>query len=419
MNQQIVQRRGHSLASTYRLFYDEPVVVDHAEGVWITDSEGHRLLDAYNNVPVIGHSHPRVREAVAAELGRINTHTRYVDSAIINYADRLLDRFPKHLDAVVFTCSGSEANDLALQTARHYTGRQGVIVTSHAYHGTTAAIRAISPSLSGELTDPHAETVTVNPADGDASAAATFAAEVRSAIDRLADRGIELAAILVDSSLTSDGIVSDPQGFLADGIRIATDSGALYLADEVQAGFCRLGCWWGFEQHNLAPNIVTLGKPMGNGLPVAGVVAEAEIFDAFGSRYRYFNTFAGTPAPIAAANVVLDELIDMDAAQRTQKLGVRLREGLHAAASAAGVDMAVRGSGLMVGLDLLPGTGSPDEAGQAVKRIVNRLRQRGVLVSSTGVYGEVVKIRPPLVVNADDIDFLVNRAAEVLAELRL
>lgn len=417
MTASLAQRRQQVLGGTYRLFYDEPVEVASASGVWVTDVAGNRLLDAYNNVPVIGHSDPEVAAAVQAELLRANSHTRYLDREVVDYAERLLARFPAHLDRVAFTCSGSEANDLALQLATHLTGRRGIIVTEHAYHGTTAAVRAVSPSLV-TLAGVADYVVTVPiPRDGsDAERAQEFADAVDRAVAELGRRGLEPAAILLDTALTSDGIFA-PAGFVSDGIRRAQAEGALFIADEVQAGFCRTGRWWGFEHLDVAPDLVTLGKPMGNGLPIAAVVGPAASFDSFGAEYRYFNTFAGTAAPIAAARVVLDRLGASDMPARVNALGERLRSGFGQAAADAGIGALVRGAGLMVGVDFAVGSVSPSRAADFVREVVNELRRREVLVSHTGAHGEALKIRPPLVINEAEIDELIGRFAAALGAL--
>lgn len=417
MTSPALDRRQSVLGGTYRLFYDDPVEVVRAEGVCVIDADGTELLDAYNNVPVIGHSDPEVAEAVAAELRRANTHTRYLDTGMLDYAERLLERFPEHLDRIAFTCTGSEANDFALQLARYTTGNRGVIVTAHAYHGTTSAVRDVSPSLVGrDGVALDVATVAV-PVDGDeATRSAQFAAEVARAVEELGERGVAPAAILIDTALTSDGIFA-PANWLAAGIALAQERGALFIADEVQAGFCRTGRWWGFEHIAARPDLVTLGKPMGNGMPIAAVVGPAAVFEEFGQSFRYFNTFAGTAAPIAAARVVLDRLSAGDRPAEVVALGEHLRSGLASVFAAAGVPATVRGAGLMVGVDLAVAGVPTETAAETVKRIVNGLRRHGVLVSHTGAHGEALKLRPPLSITQAELDRIVTSTAAVLAEL--
>lgn len=410
-------RREAVLGGTYRLFYDEPVEVARAEGVRIVDADGAELIDAYNNVPVIGHSDSEVAAAVGAELLRANAHTRYLDPGVVDYAEALLARLPDHLDRIAFTCSGSEANDLALQLARHATGGTGVIVTEHAYHGTTSAVREVSPSLVGlDGVAEHVVAVPLGSSRSGEARAAEFAAGVERALVQLRMRGHRPAALLLDTALTSDGIHA-PAGFIAAGVGLAQAHGALFIADEVQAGFCRTGRWWGFEHVEVRPDLVTLGKPMGNGLPIAAVVGPAERFDDFGREFRYFNTFAGTAAPIAAARVVLDRLEYWDGPTRVEALGARLRAGLERVLADAGVAAEVRGAGLMLGVDLDPDGADPVRAGALAGRLVNGLRRRGVLVSSTGAHGEALKIRPPLSIGEAELDLVVERLADALDEL--
>ncbi len=414
----VLARREHVLAGTYRLFYDEPVTVAQAHGVRVTDATGAEYLDAYNNVPCIGHSDAEVADAVHAELLRANTHTRYADEAVVAYSEELLKHFPPRLNRVAFTCSGSEANDLALQLARHTTGARGIIVTEHAYHGTTTAVREVSPSLVG--VEGLADCVVAVPIPPQASPqrrADAFAQSVVEAMDVLVARADGVAALLVDTAVTSDGIYA-PAAFIAEAAALVKQRGALVIADEVQAGFCRTGRWWGFEHAGIVPDLVTLGKPMANGLPVAGVVGSAELFEQFGREFRYFNTFAGTAAPIAAASVVLRRLEAMDAPARVTGLGEQLRSGLSRIFADHRIPVAVRGAGLMIGVDLDPAGNRPTNASAQVRTLVNELRRQGVLVSHTGRSGETLKIRPPLCIQSNEIDEIlatVDRALHVLS----
>lgn len=407
MSGDLARRRAAVLPSTYRTFYDEPVEVASAQGVWITDTDGNRLLDGYNNVPVLGHSHPLVRERVAAALARVNTHTRYLSPEVVDYSQRLLAHFPAPLDRVVHTCSGSEANDLALQLARARTGAEGVLVTAHAYHGTTSATKAISPSLS-PVSDPRVVTVEP-PVDGSGRVdAAVLAERVEEAITTLEQRGVGLAAAVIDSCLTSDGIVGDEPGFLrvvADAVR---ERGGLYVADEVQAGFGRTGRWWGFERHDVVPDLATLGKPMANGIPAAAVIGREEIFDEYGAQTRYFNTAAGTPVAAAAGDAVL-EVIDGDGlVERAHRLGAHLVGALGEVLERRAIPHVIRSAGLMVGVDL---SAAAVEAGA----VVQAARREGLLISTTGRDGSTLKTRPPLAISDAELEELVVRLDRALA----
>src|SRR5579864_8354786 len=377
----LVRRREAALGGAYRLFYAEPVEFVRGSGVYLYDPAGEAYLDAYNNVPSVGHSHPHVTEAVTRQLGTLNTHTRYLTEGVVGYAERLLAAHDLGAPArAMFTCTGSEANDLALRIARRHTGGTGVIVTANAYHGVTAAIAELSPSLGPNI--PLGRDVRVVPAPG---AGVNFTAAVAWAIADLERYGVRLAAFL-----------ADPAGFLAPVAEITRAAGGLYIADEVQSGFGRTGThMWGYQRHGIVPDIVTMGKPMGNGLPIAGLVARQDVLDDFGRGVRYFNTFGGNPVCVAAASAVLDVLEAERLPANAAATGAYLKDGLTRVAAGSRVLGEVRGAGLYLGIDVAdPATGDPS-AGLA-SAIVNGMRERRVLISATGPQGSVLKVRPPL-----------------------
>ena len=408
--QELIRRRDRALGGAYRLFYDQPVTFTHGSGVHLFDAEGNTYLDAYNNVPSVGHSHPHVTEAVSRQLATLNTHTRYLTEGVIGYAERLLATHDLGAPAnAMFTCTGSEAGDLALRIARHHTGGTGVIVTANAYHGVTAALAELSPSLGPNVPlGPH---VRVVPAP---SAGVNFTSAVAWAIADLERHGIRLAAFLADSLFSSDGVLPDPAGFLAPVAEIIRAAGGLYIADEVQAGFARTGShMWGYQRHGLAPDIVTMGKPMGNGLPIAGLVGRQDVLDDFGRTARYFNTFGGNPVCVAAASAVLDVLEAEGLPANAAATGAYLRDSLSRLAAASPVLGDVRGAGLYVGVDVVsPSTGGP--SGELASAIVNGMRERRVLISATGPQGSVLKIRPPLPFGPEHADQLLIVLSDVL-----
>jgi 4-aminobutyrate aminotransferase-like enzyme len=408
--QELIRRRDRVLGGAYRLFYDQPVTFTHGSGVHLFDAEGNAYLDAYNNVPSVGHSHPHVTEAVSRQLATLNTHTRYLTEGVIGYAERLLATHDLGSPAnVMFTCTGSEAGDLALRIARHNTGGTGVIVTANAYHGVTAALAELSPSLGPNVPlGPH---VRVVPAP---SAGVNFTSAVAWAIADLERHGIRLAAFLADSLFSSDGVLPDPAGFLAPIAEITRAAGGLYIADEVQAGFARTGShMWGYQRHGFAPDIVTMGKPMGNGLPIAGLVGRQDVLDDFGRTARYFNTFGGNPVCVAAASAVLDVLEAEGLPANAAATGAYLRDSLSRLAAGSPVLGDVRGAGLYVGVDVVsPSTGGP--SGELASAIVNGMRERRVLISATGPQGSVLKIRPPLPFGPEHADQLLIVLSDVL-----
>ncbi len=320
-NQALIERRARVLGPAYRLMYETPLHLVRGEGVWLYDETGRPFLDAYNNVTSIGHCHPRVVEAIRAQVGVLATNTRYLHTAILDYAERLTDTFPAELSQVMFACTGSEANDLALRIAKAYTGGTGIIVTANAYHGITESVAAFSPSL-GPSVDlgPHVRTV---PAPdryhlGEGDVGDAFRASVEAAIADLRRHGIKPAILIVDSLFTSDGVLPGPAGFLQGAAEAIRAAGGLFVADEVQPGFGRSGeAMWGFERHGVVPDMVTLGKPMGNGQPISAVVMRPDVVEAFGRNARYFNTFGGNAVSCAAAMAVLDA-IEAEGLQETR-----------------------------------------------------------------------------------------------------
>ena len=267
MSAGLIRRRDAALGSAYRLFYARPVHFTRGEGVYLYDGDGNAYLDAYNNVPAVGHCHPRVAEAIARQAATLNVHTRYLTDGVIDYAERLLATHAgaagRALDRAMFTCTGSEANDLALRVARHYTGGTGVIVTANAYHGVTAAVAEVSPT--SDRTSPWARMSAWCP-HRDLLRPARRRGDLRPARPRH-----RAGRFLADSLFSSDGVIPDPAGFLRPVQDLVHEAGGLYIADEVQSGFGRTGGHlWGYQRHDLTPDIVTMGKPMGNGLPIAG-----------------------------------------------------------------------------------------------------------------------------------------------------
>lgn len=414
----LVERRQRVLGQPYRMFYEEPVQFERASGVRLYDDGGNAYLDAYNNVPCVGHCHPRVVSAIAEQAARLNVHTRYLDEGIIRYAERLLAHFPAETNRLMLTCTGSEANDLALRIARNHTGGTGFIVTANAYHGISHAIAAMSPSLG--LNVPLAIDVrTVAAPDPRLAGSvhdvgALFESEVRIAIADMLRHGIRPAGLLVDTIFSSDGVFAEPAGFLTGAAAAIREAGGLFIADEVQAGFGRLGShMWGFQRHGIIPDLVTMGKPMGNGYPIAGVVAREEVLERFAREARYFNTFGGNPVACAAATAVLDILHDEELLANASKVGAYMKAGFEALSKCHGTIGDIRGEGLFLGVDILNGDGAPSP--RVASDLVNALRQRRVLISASGPLGHVLKIRPPLPFSIADTDELLQTCDEVLA----
>jgi len=425
----LVRRRVDAMGPAYRLFYEEPVHFVRGAGVHLYDVDGVEYLDFYNNVASLGHAHPRVTSAIAEQAAVLNTHTRYLHEGIVRYAEDLLATMPDALGHVMVTCTGSEAGDLALRIAKHHTGGTGVIVTRNAYHGVTTETAAISPSLVGQgslppwvRTVPAPDSYRVDPvALGYADLGEWFAAQVQDGIDDLAAHGIRLAALVVDTVFSSDGVFTEPRGFLAPARDVVRRAGGVLLADEVQPGFGRSGdAMWGFQRHGTAdspfvPDLVTLGKPMGNGMPVAATVLTPEVVAEFGRDMRYFNTFGGNAVSVAAAQAVLDVVQEEHLQDNASRVGTGLRDSLRDLMATHPAIGDVRGAGLFLGVELVGADGAPDEG--LTLAVVNGLKRRRVLVATAGLENDVLKIRPPLVATDGDAERFVTELDATLTDL--
>lgn len=403
-------RRAALLGPAYRLFYEpDPLHIVRGEGAWLWDAHGRRYLDAYNNVASIGHCNPSVVNAIAEQAAVLNTHTRYLHDLILDYAEQLLATTPQEIDRLMLTSSGSEANDLALRIAQYSTGASGVIATCTAYHGGTLAVAQFSPSLgSGNPIGDHVRLVDPPRAVEGDEARVRFGRDVEAAAEDLKQAGHGVGAIYLDSILASDGIFSQPPDAFVDAVTAVRDAGGLYIADEVQAGFGRTGEMWGFSQRGLVPDMITLGKPMGNGHPIAGLMLRSDYADGFGQSMRYFNTLAGNPVSCAAALAVLSALKQPGTLENVRVHGRALHAELESIAANASQVREVSGTGLFFGAAIVdPGTNAPD--GVTAAKIVARMKADGVLVGVTGPEANVLKIRPPLIVGPDEIS-MISRA---------
>lgn len=418
---QIVRRQDTQGASSV-LFYQRPIEMVSARGVWMYDTAGNSYLDMYNNVPGVGHCHPRVVEALSKQAGLLNTNTRYLFPVLESYSEALLATFPAPLTNVVFTCTGSESNDIALRIARMATGKQGIIVTESAYHGNTSAVMEVSPSgHKRQQLPPYVRTIPAPDANSlqpGQDVAEVFAREVQSAIESLAAEGIGCAALLVDTIFSSDGVYADPAGFLRLAVEKVRASGGLFIADEVQPGFGRTGThYWGFLRHGLVPDIVTLGKPMGNGFPMAALITRPELLDRFNQETEYFNTFGGNPVAAAVGLAVLQVIREEELLANAAHCGQYLRSGLQSLAGQYPGIRDVRGAGLFNAVEFCkPGNSEPDTA--LARCVINELKDEGILIGAAGAYGNSLKIRPPLCFSTSNADFFIDKFAAVMSRCR-
>jgi 4-aminobutyrate aminotransferase-like enzyme len=418
---ELVARRRAALGPAYRLFYQNPVHFVRGEGCLLYDQDGNAYLDAYNNVASVGHCHPHVVAALARQAALLNTHTRYLSEEVVNYAERLLATLPAAIGHIMFTCTGSEANDLALRIARAHTGAEGVIVTSLAYHGVTESAAELSPSLGPGV--PLGRRIrTVPPPDAyrqSGDVGENFARAVRTAISDLARDGMKPAALLVDTIFSSDGVFADPPGFLVRAAQAIRAAGGLIIADEVQPGFGRTGTGlWGFARHGIVPDIVTMGKPMGNGHPVAAMACKPEVIAAFGAKARYFNTFGGNPVSVAAGQAVLDVIEGENLVGNARKVGAALMEGLNALQKRDERIGDLRGAGLFIGVELVSDAMKKTADGALCAAVVNGMRERRVLISAAGPEANILKIRPPLPFSMAQADQFLTTLDLVLGETK-
>ena len=389
------------------LSYDRPLHLVRGSGVVLEAADGRTYVDAYNNVPVLGHSHPAVVTAVSDQLATLNTNSRYLQDAPVELAERLLATLPDRFDRVLLVNSGSEANDLAWRIARHATGASGGIATEWAYHGVTEATFAFSPESWGEAAPPaHMRLVPPPPAACSA---------VVDAVHSLVRSGHGLAAMIVDGVFTSDGVRGPAHEWTRAAAAAAHEAGGLYVADEVQAGHGRTGQHlWSFVAGDVPADLVTVGKPMGNGYPVAAVVGPAHLVDPFVQGTDYFSTFGGSTAACAAALAVLRTIEEERLVDRAATVGAPLLDGLREGVSGRPDLAAVRGWGLALAVDVVdPATGAPDA--DRARRVVEGMRDRGVLIGRTGRDRASLKIRPPLVFTPEHADLLVAALAATTA----
>lgn len=419
----LTDKRSKILGDSYRLFYRNPVHLVRGEGQYLWDAAGNQYLDVYNNVASIGHCHPAVIEAVNAQMKMLNTHTRYLHENILDYTEELLKTVPSEVDRAMYMCTGSEANDLAIRIAREYSGGTGIIVSQEAYHGTSSLTSGCSPALgTGQALDattrlvPAPDHYRIQTEDlGD-----WFAAQIQQQIDDMKAHGIKFAGFLADSIFSSDGVMPNPVGFLKKAVDVVHANGGIFIADEVQPGFARTGdAFWGFARHGIVPDVITTGKPMGNGIPVSGLLAKGDVLAAFSDQIPYFNTFGGNPVSMAAAQAVLKVIQEEELQAHSQKVGALLKAELAKLMDKHECVGDVRGVGLFIGFELVKDRDSkaPDKA-LALDLIEELRNTHRVLTSVAGPYGNVLKLRPPLAFQAHDIDWLVNALDQSITKLK-
>ncbi len=423
-SERLLDRRKRLLGPAYRLFFDQPLHLVRGDGVWLYDEDDRPYLDVYNNVAHVGHCHPHVVDALRKQAETLNTHTRYLHETAVEYAARLMEEFPDELDVCMYCCTGSEANELAVRIARAYAGGEGVIVTEHAYHGNTGTLSQLSTTHTYVQRGPEVQTCTAPNSfggpyrSGDAHLGRKYTAFVEDALRELRTHGIQPAAIFLDTFFSTDGILTAPPDYFHRVVELVRNSGGLFIADEVQSGFGRTGDhMWGFQRYDIVPDIVTLGKPMGNGHPLAAVIVKRHIVERFAEHARYFNTFGGNPVSCAVGMAVLDVMERENLQQNAFVVGGYLKEELGKLQSKHELIGDIRGHGLFIGVELVLNRETLEPASGEAAAIVNDLRNRGVLIGTTGPDENVLKLRPPMVFNRENARQLVDALDAALMEV--
>ncbi|MFA7433131.1 MAG: aspartate aminotransferase family protein [Gemmobacter sp.] len=415
----LTERRARLMGPNVPTFYASPVHIVRGEGVWLWDAGGRRYLDCYNNVPHVGHCHPKVVEAIARQAATLNTHTRYLHGLVLDYIERLTATLDHGISQAIMVCTGSEANDIALRMAQAVTGRTGLIATDNTYHGNTAAVSALStrrPPIGGY--PPHVRLVpapdSLRPVGGSAAGqAAAFAAHVARAIDELEDAGHGFAGMILCPLFANEGLPDLAPGFLDPAMQAIRRAGGVVISDEVQPGFGRTGShFWGHDRLGFVPDVVTVGKPMANGHPVAAVLARPDVMAAFREAFGYFNTFGGNPVSAAACMAVMDVIEAEGLVENASDTGAYLLGRMRALRHPW--LRQVRGAGLFFGLEFVDDSGKP--ATDLAAELVERMVARGFLINRIGRAMNTLKIRPPMPFGRDHADLLADALEEVLAE---
>ena len=422
---QLLERRYRLLGKGAPLFYEEPVHIVRGEGVWLYDAAGKKYLDVYNNVPTVGHCHPHVVEALYRQSRTLNVHNRYLHELVVEYAERLTVLHDDPLSMAFIVCTGSEANEIALRMARQTTGKLGIICTNCAYHGNSTAVDELATLFHGGASpSPNVKAVpfpesyrTLDGLSGETLAGA-YADKVKQAVDEFEEEGIGVAGMLICPIFSGEGLPDVPPGYMEQAVGHVRAAGGLYIADEVQAGFARTGKkMWGYQSGGVTPDISTMGKPMGNGHPVAGVVARDDLVNGFREQVMYFNTFGGNPVQCAVGMAVLDVIEQENLQENALVVGEYIKDGLRGLQSDYELIGDIRGHGLFIGVELVTDREAKTAAQAQANTIANAMKDKGVLIGKIGMHDNVLKIRPPLPFSKDNADLLLSVLDDVLATL--
>ena len=422
-HKEILDLRSKHLGPSLSVSYDEPLHIVRGEAQYLFDAKGNRYLDCVNNIQHVGHCHPKVVEAAQQQYEKLNTNTRYLDETIVNYAKELTSTFPEGLDVCFFANSGSEANDLALRISRNYNQSKEIIVLDSAYHGNLSSLVEISPykhnGPGGSGTPEHVHVIpTPDQYRGKyrgEECSGQYVQEVQNAIETIQNNGKNVSAFIAEALMGCGGQLILPKGFLKESFTKVKNAAGVCIADEIQIGFGRMGShFWGFESEGAIPDIVTMGKSMGNGHPLSAVVTTQEIADTFNNGMEYFNSIGGNPVSCAVGQAVLDVIKEEGLQENALKVGSYLLEQLKNLQNQHDLIGEVRGRGLFIGIELVKDELVP--AGAESQTIVNHMKDKGLLLSTDGPDHNVIKIKPPLVFNKENADELVEKLDETMIE---
>lgn len=423
---QMMARRSRLLGPNVPHFYDDPVHFVRGEGVWLFDHAGRRYLDCYNNVPHVGHCHPRVVEAIQRQTSLLNVHSRYLHENMLEYAERLLSTFDRSLTTLLYTCTGSEANDVALRMAQAETGNKGIIVTDYTYHGNTALVMELAtllPREDGHLpwlrSIPAPDSYRLEPGERNhQDMGARVLRHLDAAIASLQAGGHGVAALLICPIFANEGFPDLPPDLISRMVNKVHKAGGLVIADEVQSGFGRTGsAMWGHQHSGFVPDIVTLGKPMGNGYPIGGVVTHKDIMRTFRTKNLYFNTFGANPVAAAAALATLEVIHDEGLIQNARQVGAYAKARFGKVAKDFSEIGDIRGAGLFFGGEIVKSLKTREADADLAKTVMNRMREEGVVMGLIGRKNNLLKIRPPMPFSTEHADLLFETLERVLQRL--
>ena len=420
----LAARRDRAFGAGAPLFYNAPLHIVRGQGVELFDPDGRRYVDMYNNVPCVGHANAHVAEAMARQQSTLNVHSRYLHEGIVAFAERLAALHGPEIESVIFSCSGTEANEVALRMARMATGKAGIVCTNATYHGNSEAVGKMTRIGNGQNTAGDVRAIPfpemlrpLVPGAGEDELREAYLDKLRQAIQGLEEDGTGFAGLIVCSIFANEGLPDVPSGFMARAAEIVRQAGGLVIADEVQAGYCRSGQWWGYDVLGFKPDIVVTGKPMGNGLPLAATAASRKLVEGFRTATRYFNTFASSPLQAAVGMAVIDVIERDGLAANVATVGAFLKSALAERKGRFASIADVRGHGLFIGVEIAKTDAALTPDTDKAVDIINRLKDRGFLTSNAGAYRNVVKIRPPLVFQKSHAEEFLTAFDATMAEL--